>query len=172
MAVLYQVPGLIELRAQPSPNTCWATACTMMLSWKKKASYEIREAMRAIDVKYENYFNNDKGLPTSEFGTFLRAAGISHLPQVNLSIEGWVIQLNTHGLTWVGTMNSPSPLAGLHSRLVEGIRGDGSPQSTHMMIIDPSGGRRYDETFRVFVSKYEKAFETSHDDQYFQIRFF
>lgn len=158
--------------AQPSPKACWATAFTMMKAWKAQASYDIAKAVATVGPKYSEYFLKDSGLPASEFGAFLLAAGVSHQAQINLSVQGWVDQLKAHGLTWVGTMNSIAPPAGLHSRIVEGVEGDGSASGTLMKIIDPDGGRQYSETFISFVRKYEDAFNASHDDQYFQIRFF
>ncbi|SCX87794.1 papain-like cysteine protease family protein [Nitrosospira sp. Nsp13] len=172
MSTLYQVPGIIEVLPQPTPNACWATAFTMMKAWKAQASYDIAKAVATAGPKYSEYFAKDTGLPAIEFGAFLSAAGVSHQAQINLSVQGWVNQLKDHGLTWVGTMNSVSPPAGLHSRIVEGMEGDGSASGTLMKIIDPDGGKRYLETFTSFVRKYEDAFNTSHDDQYFQIRFF
>ena len=172
MTTLHQVPGIIEVLAQPSPNACWATAFTMMKAWKAQTSYDIAQAVATVGPKYSEIFVKDTGLPASEFGPFLAAAGVSYQAQINLSVQGWVNQLKAHGLTWVGTMNSVSPPAGLHSRIVEGMVGDGSASGTLMKIIDPDGGKRYLEVFTIFVKKYEDAFQKSHDDQYFQIRYF
>ena len=51
------------------------------------------------------------------------------------------------------------------------MSGDGSVDGTVMHIIDPAGGRRYQESFRVFIAKYEGAFGQVEGD-YFQIRYF
>ena len=89
----------------------------------------------------------------------------------NLTIQGWVNLLRAKGLLWVGTLNSLGPGAGLHSRIVEAMSGDGSVDGTDMHIIDPDGGRQYKEVFRVFLEKYEGAFGQVSGD-YFQIRHF
>ena len=59
----------------------------------------------------------------------------------------------------------------MHSRIVEAMSGDGSVDSTVMHIIDPAGGRQYQESFRVFIAKYEGAFGQV-EGSYFQIRYF
>jgi Papain-like cysteine protease AvrRpt2 len=92
-------------------------------------------------------------------------------PMMNLTIAGWVNQLRTRGLLWVGTLNSIGPGAGLHSRIVEAMSGDGTVDGTVMHIVDPAGGRKYQEKFRDFITKYEGAFAQASGD-YFQIRHF
>lgn len=86
---------------------------------------------------------------------------------IKLAIAAWGEKLRRHGLLWVGTMNTDC--SGRHSRITEGLLGNGSPAGTSMKIIDPDGGRRYDEAFRVFLRKYEEAF-TPGNDVYYQIR--
>jgi hypothetical protein len=120
-----------------------------------------------VGASYATMFDANQALPPSEFIPFLRAARMSHEPMINLTIEGWEQKLRTHGLLWVGTMNTD--YSGRHSRVIEGMSGNGQPNGTIMKIIDPDGGRRYDETFQVFLRKYETAF-TAHSDTYFQIR--
>ena len=68
-------------------------------------------------------------------------------------------------------MAGVNPASGLHSRIIEGMRGDGSPGGTWMKIIDPAGGRQYEETFQTFLSKYKGAIRTT-SGEYFQIRHF
>jgi hypothetical protein len=54
-------------------------------------------------------------------------------------------------------MNSVNPGAGLHSRIVQGMEGDGSAAGTSMRMIDPDGGATYTEPLSVFIQKYETA---------------
>ncbi|WP_225032065.1 papain-like cysteine protease family protein [Paraburkholderia sp. XV] len=172
MPLPFQVEGTIEVLAQPSSLTCWATAYTMMKSWKDQASYDIPTALGQVGQQYVDLFNANKALPADQFGPFLSNARLSHLAPVNLSVDGWLHQLQSHGLTWVGTMNSVNPGAGLHSRIVQGMSGDGSAAGTNMLMIDPAGGQTYEEALTVFIQKYETAYKNSGDDQYIQIRFF
>lgn len=172
MTLPYDVPGQKVILAQPSSMACWATVYTMMKSWKDQASYDIRTAVDAVGDKYRDYFDSNTGLPASEFGPFLTAAGMTHDPMMNLAIDGWEQELRAYGLLWVGTLASPSPLSGLHSRIVQGMHGDGTPTGTTMRMIDPDGGQEYDEPFGVFIQKYENAFRQTLSDEYYQIRRF
>jgi peptidoglycan hydrolase-like protein with peptidoglycan-binding domain len=167
----YTVPGLRVVLAQPTSMVCWATVHAMMRSWKEQRSIGIRDAAAAVDEKYGVMVDNNQGLPSAEFGPFIAAAGMAVQPMMNLTIQGWVMLLRSKGLIWVGTLNSIGPLAGLHSRIIEAMSGDGSVDGTMMHIIDPDGGRRYQEVFRDFLAKYEGAFMQVTGD-YFQIRHF
>lgn len=172
----YLVPGLRVVLAQPSPMGCWATVYTMMKSWKDQASYPIRDAVGAVGVKWRDYYDASfatppQGLPSSEFGPFLVAARMSHEPMMNLTIEGWVSLLRRHGLLWIGASVTINPNTGLHSRILEGMAGDGTPNGTTMNMIDPDGGRQYVEPFMVFLAKYESGI-MSVGGEYFQIRHF
>lgn len=169
--VPYTVPGFRVVIAQPTSMVCWATVHAMLRSWKQQVSIGIRDAAAAVDEKYGVRVDNNQGLPSTEFGPFIAAAGMQVQPMMNLTIEGWVGLLRAKGLLWVGTLNSVGPGAGLHSRIVEAMSGDGSVDGTMMHIIDPAGGRRYQESFRIFIVKYEGAFVLAASD-YFQIRHF
>jgi len=148
----------------------------MMKSWKDQASYPIRDAVGAVGVKWRDYYDASfaappQGLPSSEFGPFLVAARMSHEPMMNLTIEGWVSLLRRHGLLWIGASVTINPNTGLHSRILEGMAGDGTPSGTTMKMIDPDGGRQYVEPFMVFLAKYESGI-LSVGGEYFQIRHF
>ncbi len=169
--VPYTVPGLRVILAQPTSMVCWATVHAMMRSWKFQVSIGIRPAAAAVDEKYGVMVDNNRGLPPDEFGPFITAAQMEYEPMMNLTIEGWVRLLRDKGLLWVGTLNSIGPGAGLHSRIIEAMSGDGSVDHTVMHIIDPAGGRQYQESFRTFLAKYEGAFMQVSSD-YFQIRHF
>ena len=166
---LYIVPGVKNVIRQPTNNVCWATVYTMMKSWKDSVSYPIPDAVAFTDAKYVTMYNNDQGMPSSEFGPFIRAAGMQLEPMANLSISGWVDKLRNHGLLWVGTLFNVTN--GLHSRIVEGMQGDGTYDATTMMIIDPWRGNQYQESFARFLHKYESAI-VGRAGEYFQIRHF
>jgi hypothetical protein len=171
MAISYQVPGLVPAVAQPNTMACWATVYTMMRSWKDQMSYDIPDAVARVGQKWLNYFTANTGLPPEQFGPFLDAAGMSHQPMINLTIDGYVDLLQQHGPIWVGTLSSTAPGAGLHSRIIEAINGDGSAGATNLSIVDPAGGRKYPENFQTYLAKYEGAIR-GQTKEYFQIRYF
>lgn len=167
----YQVPGFRVVLAQPSSMACWATVYTMMRAWKDGTSYDIRSAVADVGANYASIFDADTGLPASQFGPFLRSAGLRKEPMANLPFADWTRLLQIHGLLWVGTLVSVNPGSGLHSRIIEGVQGDGSGSGSWMKIIDPAGGRRYRERYDRFSQKYERAF-AGVSGSYFQIRHF
>jgi hypothetical protein len=148
----------------------------MMRSWRDQTSYPIRDAVLQVGQKWADYYDKsyppaNQGLPPHEFGPFLQQARMSHEPMMNLPIEEWARLLRRHGLLWIGASATINANTGLHSRILEGIIGDGSAAGTLMKIIDPAGGRQYTESFAIFVAKYEAGI-MSVGGQYFQIRHF
>lgn len=166
---LYVVPGLKTVIAQPTNLVCWATVYCMMLSWRDQLSYSIEESADAVAIKYGNMVRNNQSLPTAEFGPFIQAAGMRLEPMANLPLSTWGDHLRSYGLLWVGQLNFVGPGAGLHSRIVEGLVGAEGRET--MMIIDPAGGRRYQEQWDRFLYKYEQAI-AGIGGQYYQIRHF
>jgi len=157
MAADYNVPGLKVVLAQPSSLVCWATVYTMMVSWRRQTGMSIRDAVAAVGERYAIMVDNNQAMPPGDFIPFLLSAGMTHEPMINLPPERWLQRLQARGLLWVGTMNTD--YSGRHSRILGGMGGDGTPGGTIMRIIDPDGGRRYPETFQIFLKKYEAAFE-------------
>ena len=49
----------------------------------------------------------------------------------------------------------PSAGFALHARIINGIEGDEDGTDTQIKIIDPDGGKSYDESFKDFTGKYE-----------------
>jgi hypothetical protein len=166
---MYVVPGLKTVIRQPTNDVCWATVYTMMISWRDGIGYDIRAAVEAVGEDYRDMFDADQGMPPGEFRNFLRAAGLRAEPMANLPPSQWVRKLRRHGLLWVGAMATTA--GGLHSRIVQGVRGDGTSAGSSMMMIDPADGVRYPEPFYKFAFKYERAI-LGVGGEYFQIRHF
>lgn len=167
---LYVVPGIKPVVAQPTNQVCWATVHAMMRSWKDQVSYDIRQALELVGNIYVTRYDNNQGLPSSEFGPFIRAAGMQLEPMANLSINDWASKLRMHGLLWVGSLFNVTSNS-LHSRIIEGMTGNGQYDGTWMMLMDPWGGVRYRESFARFLHKYETAIKGIAGN-YFQIRHF
>lgn len=174
----YVVPGTKPAIAQDGPMTCWATVYTTMIAWRTGYQRGIRDSVASVKKKYGEMYDaglrsnpRPRGMPTAEFRAFLQAANMQHQPMMNLPVDEWERLLMTYGLLWIGTLNSLGPRRGLHSRIIEGVEGDGGNTSTYFLIIDPDGGRRYRERFDTFLAKYEGAI-AGRKSEYFQIRHF
>ena len=173
----YVVPGIVPIVRQPTSLVCWATAYSIMISWKDGVSYSIRDAVADVAPSYGVMVDNNQGLPPSQFLPFLRAAGMRHESMASLPIQEWAGLLRWYGPLWIGTLGVVSPGTYLHSRIVIGIRGNGSADGTWMIIIDPEDGSRYEEVFSDFITTYEGAFTQSQGSstalrEYYQIRHF
>lgn len=178
----YRIPGLFEIIRQPTDMTCWATASTMMLGWKRMICMAIETAMTEADkvrppavaarVSYRTLYDNNRGLPPEEFLDFLRCIGVTHSPLACYPQAIWLKMLKTHGPLWVGTLAGNTAGSGLHSRIIVAMSGNGSVEGTWMHIADPATGTEYPERFDLFTYKYEQAFVDADNSGYIQIRHF
>ena len=154
-AVNYTVPGIVPAIAQPSSMACWATVYTMLYSWQRQTSFSIEDALSDLGTHWLNRYRNNTGLPGSEKQTFVNAAGLVAEPPMNPSLEDWEQMLRQYGPIWLTTNERPDVGWAIHARVLVGIHGDGTPTGTKFKIIDPAGGRQYEESIATFLPKYE-----------------
>ena len=153
-AVDYMVPGIIPEIAQPSSMSCWATTYTMLYSWKHQVSRPIESVLEDLGQKWLDMFRNNTGLPAAETANFINAAGLESQPAMSPSVEGWEDMLRNYGPLVLTTNEAPGKRWIIHARVLIGIRGDGTADGTRFTIIDPAGGRKYEETLATFIPKY------------------
>ncbi len=151
----YTVPGVVPTLTQPSDMTCWATTATMMVSWHDSASYTIEQVMSMAGQTYQDKFANNNGLASSEKADFLATLGLQAEPPMNNSVNGLLQLLQNSGPLWVTTDEDPSANFAIHARVVTGMSGDGSVDSTFLQINDPADGQAHSESFRTFAQKFE-----------------
>jgi hypothetical protein len=153
----YRVPGIVVPVRQPSSMTCWATVTTMMLSWREQASLTIERALDRIGQVYVDKFHNNQGLAADEKGPFLAAVGLQAEPAQSYSLEGWLQLLKTYGPLWVTTDESQTDgRFAIHARILVGMSGDGTPNGTQLVIVDPAIGAEIIEDFSTFITKFER----------------
>lgn len=149
----YTVPGIVEAIQQPSGMTCWATAATMMQSWRNDASYTIEAVMDSAGPAYRAKFDADDGLGAGEKPMFLRRLGLRSEVPMSYTIQGWERLLRQYGALWVTTAEGAN--FSIHARIIAGIRGDETADGTTFSIVDPADGQRHTETITDFVRKFE-----------------
>lgn len=147
----YSVPEPVPALAQPKTMACWATALTILFTWRDRASRTIEDVTSEVGAHYRTLYDTNAGLTAADKDALVRDAGLASQAGVNLSPEGWTDLLRKHGPVWVTTRET----AGIHGRIVHGIHGDGTPKGTTLDIIDPAGGRTYGETVEAFLPKFE-----------------
>ncbi len=152
MAYSYIVPGTRRVFAQPTSNTCWSAAMTMVKSWYTGTRYHnIRECVSPMGAPWLGYFDTDTPIPPAQGDAFVRATGLIRAPRFSPDAGAWNRMLVSNGLLWVSTMVP----AGLHDRVVAGINGDGSPANTVVYIMDPDRGRQYEMNFGDFAAQFD-----------------
>lgn len=150
------VRGAIDVIAQPSSLSCWATVGTMMLSWKDQRCYSIGAAMDRVGDPYGRYFRENLVLPWSERDDFGRALGLSIDGPKCYTVHGLLNLLSTTGSPlFFGLAPGGRSQGTTHIVLITGMSGDGSPDGTTVHYVDPAGGRRRTSTFRDIMTEYE-----------------
>jgi hypothetical protein len=150
-----KVTGLIAAVKQPSSMTCWATAATIMRSWKSNQSLTIETALGQIGAAYLSKFKSNQGLSGSDKPGFLLAAGLHAEPPQNYSADGWSKLIQAHGPLWVTTNEGSQNRFSIHARVLTSISGDGTAKGTNVVVADPADGQVHTESLEVFAKKFE-----------------
>jgi hypothetical protein len=127
----------------------------MLLSWRRQQSLTIEDALAQTGQRWLDMYRANKGLPGDEHGAFFTAAGLIAEPLQSFSIESWEQLLRNYGPVIVTANESPGKAWAMHARVITGIRGDGTPENTMFTIVDPNGGRTYQESIALFIPKYQ-----------------
>ncbi len=141
----------VQLVPQPTNMSCWAAAAAMVVGWRDQISIDPGEIARGAG-RWAAY---KEGINPADVPTLANAWGLVMEPPQSYTIEAFRQMLESKGPLWVG-----ASVPELHVMVVSGMRGDGSPDNTHLHIKDPwepGQGSEYDLTFRQFVTMYEAA---------------
>lgn len=149
------VNGLVPSIAQPTPNTCWATAAAILYCWKTQTSSDIATILSTAAPRFLPMFQADQALPGSQKGDLLQSLGLTTEPPEDFAVDGWAQLLQTFGALWVTTNEGTQQNFSAHARILKGISGDGNPDTTLMDIIDPGDGTEYSESVTDFSRKFD-----------------
>ena len=153
MPYAYIVPGVRRVYAQPTGNTCWSAAMAMVKSWYTGTRFHVvREAVVPMGSPWVGYYDTDTPIPPAQGDAFVTATGLIREPRFNPDVAGWNRMLVSYGLLWVSSVVP----AGLHDRVIAGINGDGSAAGTSVYIMDPDGGRQYEQNYGEFAAQFER----------------
>lgn len=154
----FVVPGIFTPIKQSTPNACWATVTTMMANWKNGQSQSVNDYISSIGAEYLPFINT--GITIEKLGDFCAAAGLKMASaNTEYPVSFYVDILQKNGPIWVIDLESADPKM-LHGRLLIGIKGDDSSDSTMLTIIDPATGSKYDEDLPTFLAKTENVVKT------------
>jgi len=159
MSFDYSVSGLVPLVGQPNDNACWATAATMLASWKDQASYTIQQVVDRAGPTYRAVLDAKAPLPGSMKVGFLTGLGLKAEPPMDYSVQGFLSVLRASGPLWVTTEEAASENFSVHGRVITGMFGDGTVDGTFLRINDPlpigSGSQPTPESYRTFMQKFD-----------------
>jgi hypothetical protein len=154
--VSYTVPDPSFEIAQPTNNTCWTTAATMLLSWKAKSPLAIKDVASQAGATYLALFTTtDTGLNSSNKATFLSALNLTAEPPQSYSAQALESKLRLWGPLWITTAEGDESNFSIHARVLLGISGDGTGSGTTLVIVDPADGARHIESLDDFTKKLE-----------------
>ncbi len=152
-AVNYVVPNPFFDMQQPNNNSCWATAATMLASWKAKSKLPISTVTGQAGVKYVQLFKNNKRLSSSDKVLFLSGLHLVAEPPATYTAQALESILRKWGPLWITTAEGPADDFSVHGRVVKGIMGDGSGDGTTLLIADPADGTTHPESLNSFTAK-------------------
>ena len=155
LAVDYTIFGNLPKLKQPTDNTCWATAATIMTSWKDKKNYSINELMGKAGKDFQDKFTADQGLGGDEKVFFLQALNLKAEAPQNYNVQGWLSLLKKYGPLWITTNEGSDEDFAIHARILKGLSGDGSNDATFFTFVDPADGQEHSESFSTFIKKFE-----------------
>lgn len=142
--------------AQTKDWSCWAAAAAMMLQWKNNIPVSELDVARMAGPNYVIAFMNNTGLAGTEFVDFAKSLSlVTEAPQ-NYNPAGYHALLKAHGPLWVGArLDAGTQKSRRHIRVLRGIVGDGTFDGSTAWVLDPDGGRDYQESMTKFAMELE-----------------
>ena len=141
--------------AQTETMSCWAAAAAMLLSHKSAIpTTELQACQQAGDM-YVAAFQANTGLAGTAVGDFAQALScVAEAPQ-NFMPAGYAALLQAHGPVWIGTAIL-YPTIYRHVRILRALFGDGTFDGTTATLVDPDGGREYQQTVTELAKELEE----------------
>ncbi|MGA9188105.1 MAG: papain-like cysteine protease family protein [Methanosarcina sp.] len=168
--ILAAVKGAIPNLKQDNENACWATAATIMMSWKKERTLKVEEVLAEAGDTYLQKFNNKESLKSSEKEDFITKLTMIGEPPASYPLQKYVDWVKNFGPLWITTDSSDeagefSP----HARILVKITGTGTPDGvgTDFTFIDPATGSQKTQHFNDFLKEYEQMVTDNPSDNLF-----
>lgn len=143
---------------QRTKNGCWATAFTMLKSWRDGKDHTVEAALKALGPEYVDNFVRDTGLPGGSELDFVRNAGMSAQAPANYSLAGFVSLLQDYGPLWIIVGNAINS----HALVLVGVYGTelGETKKAYddavFEFIDPLVGGYVYTPARTFMNDFER----------------
>ena len=157
----------VPLYAQTSPNSCWAAAAAMVVSWRDQVSISDRSIADKVPV-FEAYKN---GLLPTDRRPLADAWNLVPEPPASYTIESWCRMLSNNGPLYIAMNWRPG--SGGHVRVLVGMTSGGAADGsdTFMYMHDPwpNSPGRIKLPFAEFLALYEGRARNSGNQLQYQI---
>lgn len=146
-------PAVTPIR-QRSTRVCWAAAGAMMRSWQLRTAQSVETFLDGLGGDWRARFDRDEALPPVEFRAFMAALGLveeapqPHTPQglARLLASGPLLAIGDDGVRDNQIV---------HVRIVTRVTGDGTPNGTRVIAVDPAVGAPVPLEFSAFIRNLE-----------------
>jgi GH25 family lysozyme M1 (1,4-beta-N-acetylmuramidase) len=170
--VLAEVKGFIPNLLQANDNACWATAATIMMSWKKGTLQAVQDVLTIAGSQYVQLFADKKALPSSLKANFIASLGLVGEPPASYGVQKYVDWVNAYGPIWITTDSSAQDgVFSPHAGILVKITGTGTPDGigTQFTFIDPATGTLSAMAFNDFLKVYEQMVTDNPGSLFIQI---
>lgn len=161
----YTVPGTFFDLTQPSNMVCWATAATMLRSWKQQTRRDIPSVMDEAGPQFRTLFNNNEGLSSTDKDDLLKAMNLKAEPPATYTGAALLNLLRNFGPLWVTTTPPESKSFSIHARIVIAITSSGSDENTFLTLVDPADGSRHPQSIKDFTADMEAIARRDYGNQ-------
>lgn len=157
--ILAQVSGKILGIKQENAKACWATAATMLVSWKQNKVLSVREVLAMAGDEYVTKLENGEGLKSAEKELFINRLEMMGEEPMSYSLDNYIEWLKKYGPLWVTTDSaSATGKFSPHARILFKITGTGTPdgKGTYFEFLNPATGLAEKQSFLDFVKAFEQ----------------
>jgi hypothetical protein len=140
VSVNYSVYGM----SQPTADTCWITALTVMVNWRHGAAWGPEQVCEGAGTTLQAANDTEGWGPVYEIAGHY---GIHSLDYTPADVEAWA-QAMSNGPLWLVVPGNPS-----HAIVLHRIEGDGTFDGTEVTVTDSWNGvetKTFDELMQFF----------------------
>lgn len=152
----------IPARALKQPKTmgCWATALTILYSWKNNDNtIKIEDVLKKYGEPYPILYETNAGIKQDMELKLYEKVKLTVKQRENPTIALWYDLLKNHGpLSITVAVKNIDGKRLIHALVVNGIKGKGNTNDTFIDYIDPADGKQHTQLlFSDFLDLYEGA---------------
>ena len=132
------IDGNLKPLRQRGANDCWAVAATMLLSWQQNRNITVEQTISLAGAEFLELYVAEGAIHYSQMPSFLDSLSLKAEPPICLSVAGIAALLSQHGPIWITIDVDPSDEWSGHAKIIYGLQGDGSPENTMALVLDPN----------------------------------